>query len=177
MTSDGGADPGRKAPFNLRMALMVSLALNVLIIGAVAGTLLIDRHHGWRGHGFKGAALVGFARSLPPERGEVIRQKLESNRTTLAPLRKAEREAKDTARNVLMTEPFDAEKFKAALERAVDADEQEKRARMAQLAEMAATLTPEERRQLHDWFEKRRKHFRRYRDEEASPPPAPPPQE
>jgi uncharacterized membrane protein len=175
MTSDNAAGPGRPAGFNLRVALMASLALNVLIIGAVAGTLLVSRHHGRGGHGFKGAGLSGFARTLPPERGEAMRQKLESNRATLEPLRQEEREARDAARSVLMTEPFDVEKFKATLSRVVDADEKEKRARMALFAETAATLSPEERRQLHNWFEKRRKHYRHHGDDDESPPSPPPP--
>jgi Spy/CpxP family protein refolding chaperone len=72
---------------------------------------------------------------------------------------------------VLLTEPFDVEKFKAALERKVEADVKEKRARMALFAEMAATLTPEVRRQLHNWFEERRKRFRRTSKVEDAPPP------
>ncbi len=177
MTSDNTAGLGRPAGFNLRVALMASLALNVLIVGAVAGALLVSRHHGWHPHGFKGAGLVGFARTLPPERGEALRQKLESNRATLEPLRMEEREARAAARSVLMTEPFDVEKFKAALERAMDADVKEKRARMALFAETAASLTPEERRQLHNWFEKRRKRYRRHRDEDDTHPPPPPPEQ
>lgn len=171
MTNDTAAKPGGSS-FKLRLALMVSLALNVLIIGAVAGAVLVSRHHGWHGHGFKGAGLTGFARTLPPDRGDAIRQKLESNRASLAPLRKEKREARNAARSVLMTEPFDVEKFKAALERAVEADVKEKRARMALFAETAAAMTPEERRQLHNWFEERRKHFRhRHHDDEPPPPP------
>jgi len=172
--SDNTAGPGRPAGFNLRVALMASLALNVLIIGAVVGTLLVSCFDGWHARGFKGAGLSGFARTLPAERGEVIRKRLESNRSTLEPLRNEEREARDAARSVLMTEPFDVEKFKAALERAVDADEKEKRARMTLFAETAASLTPDERRQLHNWFEKRRKH-RHDSDEDTSPSPPPPP--
>jgi len=175
MTSDNGAGPSRRpAGYNVRVALMASLALNVLIIGAVAGTLLMGpHHHGWRHHGFKGAGLIGFARTLPPERSDILRKKLESDRAVLAPLRKEEHEAREAARTVLMTEPFDVEKFKAALSRAVDADEKEKRARMALFAETAASLTPEERRELHNWFEKRRRHFRHDRDADAPPPPPP----
>jgi uncharacterized membrane protein len=178
MTNDTAARPGGSS-FKLRLALMVSLALNVLIIGAVAGAMLVSRHHGWHGHGFKGAGLAGFARTLPPDRGDAIREKLKSNRAALAPLYKEEQEARDAARSVLMTEPFDVEKFKAALERAVDADVKEKRARMELFAETAASMTPEERRQLHNWFEERRKRFRRHHDddEESAPPPPPPPEE
>jgi uncharacterized membrane protein len=151
---------------------MASLALNVLIIGAVAGTLLMSRFH-WKAHEFKGAGLAGFARTLPGDRGDAIRRKLDSEKAVLEPLRQEERAARDAARSVLMTEPFDVEKFKAALDRAVDADAKEKRARMALFAETAATLTPEERRQLHNWFEKRRKHFRGRHDGDGAPPPAP----
>jgi uncharacterized membrane protein len=176
MTIDSGAGPGRKTIFNLRFALMVSLALNVLIIGAVAGAFLMGRHHHGRGHWHKGGPLAGFARTLPDERGDVLRQQIESNQTKLEPLRKEENAARDEARSVLMTEPFDIEKFKAALARKADADAREKRARMEQFAEMVATLTPEERRQLHAWFEKR--HKRRDRDrsgaDEDAPAPSPP---
>jgi uncharacterized membrane protein len=172
--TDNGAGTDRPASFNLRVALMASLALNVLIIGAVAGTFLVSCFNGWSVHGFKGAGLSGFARTLPAERAEVIRKRLESNRESLEPLRNEEREARDAARSVLMTEPFDVEKFKAALSRAVDADEKEKRARMTLFAETAASLTPDERRQLHNWFEKRRKH-RHDSDEDTSPSPPPPP--
>jgi uncharacterized membrane protein len=175
MTSANPAGPSRPAGFNLRIALMASLALNVLIIGAVGGILLVPRHHGWPGHGFKGAGIDGFARTLPAERSDIIRKKLEGDRAVLDPLRKEEREARAAARSVLMTEPFDVEKFKAALSRAVDADEKEKRARMALFAETAAALTPDERRQLHEWFEKRRR-FRHHGDDGDEPPP-PPPQE
>ena len=83
--------------------------------------------------------------------------------------------ARDAARAILMQEPFDAEKFKAALARAAEADAKEKSARMSLLATTAAELTPDERRQLHNWFEKRRARFRRLRDEDAPPPPPPPP--
>ncbi len=177
MTNDNAAGAGKSSSFKLRLALMISLALNVLIIGAVVSAMLVSRHHGWHGHGSKGSALYGFARTLPPERGDAVRAKLKSNRAELKPLRQEEREARNAARTILMTEPFDAEKFKAALERTVEADVKEKRARMAVFAEIAASLTPEERAQLHNWFESRRKHFRhKHRDDDDDAPPSSPPQ-
>jgi uncharacterized membrane protein len=158
MTSDNAAGKppaGRK----LRLALMASLALNVLIVGVVAGTLLWPRHHGWKREAYKGFA--GFARTLPAERSEAIGRAIDTNRAVLAPLRKAERETRDAARNVLLTEPFDVEKLKAAMARAAEADAKEKATKYELFAEMAAALTPEERRQLHAWFEKRRARYRR----------------
>jgi uncharacterized membrane protein len=162
MTSDDAPKPPA-AGRNLRLALIVSLALNVLIIGGVAGTLLASRHHGWKGHGNRAFGLLGFARTLPPERAEKIRQRMASGKANLSALRKAERQAREEARGILAEEPFDAEKFKAALSRAAEAEAKEKSARMSLLAETAAELTPEERRQLHNWFEKRRARSRRER--------------
>jgi uncharacterized membrane protein len=165
MTSDNAA--GRPSTGRgLRLALMASLALNVLFIGAVGGTLIWSRHSGWRPHGRHGG-LMAFTQTLPPERGEALRRKIESQEMVLEPLREAERQARDAARSALMTEPFDIEKFKAALERAADADSKERKARLAVFAETAAVLTPDERRQLHLWFERRRAHWHH-------PPPPPP---
>jgi len=163
MTSDNAAGKppaGRK----LRLALVASLALNVLIVGAVAGTLLWPHHHGWKGQAYKGFA--GFARTLPSGREEAIRKQIEANRAALAPLRKAERETRDTARKLLLEDPFDVEKFKAALVLAAEADAKEKSTKFSLFADMAATLTPEERRQLYTFFEKRHARYRHYRDKD-----------
>ena len=174
MTSANAA-PSPPSYSRLRLALMASLALNVLIIGAVAGTFLMSSHQGWGGHKRKQFGLMGFAQTLPADRAEIIRAKIASEEAAMAPLRKAERHARDAARAILMQEPFDAEKFKAALARAAEADAKEKSARMSLLVTTASELTPDERRQLHSWFEKRRARFRRLRGEDEAPPPPPPP--
>jgi uncharacterized membrane protein len=143
----------RPAGRSLRVALMVSLALNVLFIGGVASAFVL--HH--RGHhGHKESGLMGFARTLPAERKDMIKQKLAGEQANLATLGKAEHDARVAARGVLLEEPFDKDKFKTALDKAVDADAQEKHARMSLLASTTADLTPAERKQLHDWIEKHR---------------------
>ena len=159
MTDNTADKPGGNR--KLRIALMASLALNVLIIGAIAGTFVFGRQHGWKHHKQRG--LSGFAHTLPAERGDALREKLKGQKATLAPYRDAEDKARDEARKVLMTEPFDAEAFKAAVANAAETDCAEKKARMALFAETVASLTPEERRELHAWFEKRRKHFKKFR--------------
>lgn len=164
MTTDSGA-PSPAAYRRLRLALMASLAVNVLIVGSVAGALLFGRHHGWKGPGPMGFALSSFTQTLPAERSEALRQYIESEEATLATLRKAKYDARSAARALLAVEPFDEAQFKAALERAVEADLAEKKARSALLADTAARLTPEERLQLHRWFEERRERFRRAREE------------
>jgi uncharacterized membrane protein len=152
MTGDTTGGSGR----NLRPALMASLALNVLIVGAVAAALLLPHLHGGRRHHPPPAGLAGFAETLPADRGEFVRQKVEGERATFETIRKEQREAREAARTALIEEPFDVAKFKAALDRAAQADDKETRARMALVADTAAQLTPEERKQLHAYFEKHR---------------------
>ena len=55
-----------------------------------------------------------------------------------------------------MAETFDQAKFSAALDGVVQAETNVARARTALFGETVGQLTPEERRQLHDWLEERR---------------------
>ena len=74
--TDATAAPASRCR-KLRLALMASLALNVLIIGVVAGTLCFSRlGPGHDGPGPQGSGLLGFAHTLPRERADMIRQKL-----------------------------------------------------------------------------------------------------
>lgn len=139
---------------NLRLALMASLALNVLIIGGVGGALLLGRHHGGPGH--RGSALLGFAHTLPRERSDMIRQKAADAQPSMEKSRKGVRDARDAARTALIAEPFDQAKLDTALEGIVQAQAVEKRARVKLFGDAAGQLTPEERRQLRDWLEKTR---------------------
>jgi uncharacterized membrane protein len=141
----------------LRYGLMASLALNVLIIGAVAGTFCFSRpgpRHG--GPGPKGSGLFEFAHTLPRERSDLIRQKLADSKPNMETLRKGIRDARSGVRAAVIAEPFDQAKLNAALDGIVQAEANEKRAKVAVFGETVGQLTPEERRQLHDWLEKRR---------------------
>lgn len=138
----------------LRLALMVSLALNVLIIGGVAGTMLFGPKHGFH----KSGPLLGFARTLPRERADMIRQNVADAQPGLEALRKSERDAREAVHAALIAEPFDQGKFNAALDQSVAADAKEKGARLAVFGKTAGQLTPEERRALYDWLERRKRH-------------------
>ncbi len=159
-----GPGPGR----NLRLALMASLALNLLIIGGVAAALLLPHLHGWKGRHRPG--LAGFAETLPPDRAEMVRQKVQGEKANFEAIRKEQRDAREAARVILVEEPFDAAKFKAALDRVADALDKETRTRMGLVADTAPQLTPEERKQLHAYFEKHRpRKHRRHDDDEPKP--------
>lgn len=150
------ATANARSPYrNLRLALMASLALNVLIIGGVGGTLLLGRHH-HGGPGPRGSGLLGFAHTLPRERSDMIRQKAADAQPSMEKSRKGVRDARDAARTALLAEPFDQAKLDTALEGIVQAQADEKRARAKLFGDTAGQLTPDERRQLHDWLEKTR---------------------
>jgi uncharacterized membrane protein len=168
--------PGRTSARTLRTALIASLALNVLIIGGVASAMIVARY-AWKGHAHRNFGLISFADTLPAGRAEVVRNLIADKEKGLAPLRQAEREAKASARAALMANPFDAARFRSALAHAGDADASEKRARLDILADTAEVLTQDERLQLHNWFEERRRKWRRNRDaseqrEDAAKPAA-----
>jgi len=164
MTNDATPGSGR----NLRPALMASLALNILIVGGVAAALLLPHLHGGKGHP-KASGLAGFAETLPADRAEFVRQKMQAEKANFDAIFKEQREARDAARTALVADPFDAATFKAALDRAAQAYDKETRTRMALVADTAAQLTPDERKQLHAWFQKHGRHARR-RHSGQSPP-------
>jgi uncharacterized membrane protein len=139
----------------LRYALMASLALNVLVIGAVAGTICFKRP-GPGGPGPKGTGLLGFAHTLPRERSDIIRQKFADSRSQMETLHQAIGNARAGVRTTLTAEPFDQAKLNAALDGVVQAENNEHRAKVTMFGETVGQLTPDERKQLHDWLEKRR---------------------
>lgn len=147
----------RFSPRTLRWALVASLALNVLIVGAVAGTLCFGRTGGGpHGAGFKGTPLMGFARALPRERGDVVRQKIADLEPGLETARRAKRDARAAVRAVLSAPTFDQAALNTALDGIVQAETNEARAKATRFGETVGALTPEERRELHDWLEAKR---------------------
>jgi len=149
--------PSRFSPRTLRWVLIGSLALNVLVIGAVASTFCIS-HFGGSSHagGFKSPPLLGFARTLPRERSDVIRQKVADAQPNLETARRGIRDARAAVRAALSAEPFDQAKFDTALDGIVEADTKEARAKATLFADTVRELTPQERIHLHEWLDKRR---------------------
>ena len=175
MTSDNTAAPKGSGSRRLRWALIASLALNALIIGAVGGALLFARHgHGWGWHRHKAFGLYGFARTLPQDRREVIRNAIKDGRAKLKPLRQEVWSARTAARKTLTEQPFEETKLNTALDAVVAAGADYQRARMAIFADTAAKLTDAERRELYEWLERHRKRYQhrrhRWRNGDGTPP-------
>lgn len=147
-----------------RWVLIGSLALNVLIVGAVLSTICIghfgegpDEPGGGR-RGLRDSPLLGFARTLPHERADIIRQKVADAEPNLEARRQGIRRAFDGVHTALRAEPFEQAKLDAALDGVVEAETERARARTALFADAVRQLTPQERIELHEWLEKRRPH-------------------
>jgi len=148
--------PSRFSPRTLRWALVASLALNVLIIGAVAGTVCFSHKGPRHGFGSKGPGLLGFAHSLPRERSDMIRQRFADAQPNMETLRRGMRDARAKVREALIAEPFDQANLDAALDGIVQAETNIARDKVAMFGSTVGQLTPDERQQLRDWLEKRR---------------------
>jgi uncharacterized membrane protein len=140
-----------------RWGLIASLALNLLLIGLIAGGIWRVRHHGQILGGDLG--LMGFVRHLPADRQPEIREQLLSAGKNLMPLRKDVQEAWMMANSVLATEPFDKETLKAALAKSRETTARVEEAMASVFAETAAKLTPTERKALQAWREKHKPRF------------------
>jgi uncharacterized membrane protein len=138
--------------------LVASLAVNLLFAGGVAAS--VWRHHHGFGHGDRASRgefpLLGFVRDLPADRQQAVRDQLMAARDKVQPLRKDVRDAWDASNSILTVEPFDKAKAKEAVTRLLDAESKFKLAVTDVLLDTAEKLTPEERRKLQEWRERRR---------------------
>lgn len=135
--------------FPTRTVLLLSLALNILVLGAAAGAYLsgarlarpadetlVERLPGPR----------GFMQSLPEaERGQ-MRQRFASTWRASRPLREEARAAREAAFRAATTEPFDAERVKTAFARQRAADQAAVGAYHDAIIEAFGEMSPGERR-------------------------------
>jgi uncharacterized membrane protein len=132
-------------------AFIASLALNLLFVGFLA-TAFWNREHeeAPRDRGF-----LGFVSQLPADRQETIRNQIVVEREATKGLRDDVRTSWLAANALLAAEPFDKDKFLAALMQVRGAEDRFKTAIYGTVAETAAELTPEERKLLQKWRVKR----------------------
>jgi uncharacterized membrane protein len=175
LTSDGvteGRSTGR-APRWMRITLIVSLAINLLIVGAMVGKKLTHKH---RRPSFGSSrsldlGIYSFSRSLPAERRTVIRKALRPERANLKPLRKQLKDARLEAADVLGAEPFDLEALKAVVEKITKAQANYRGAGAAMFLKTVTELTPEERLALSKRWKRIGRRHKRKKGEK--PPTAP----
>jgi uncharacterized membrane protein len=158
MTDTGAAhQPLRRAPRWLLVVLFASLALNLVIVGLLAGAI-------WRfsmGPAWAGAVapnLVGFASTLPPERRKMIWEQTIEERRQLRPFRREVRAAREETVKALLAEPYDRQQFLAAELHKAEAERRASQAVQDLFVKIADALTPEERRAFSSWRAHRRGH-------------------
>lgn len=166
MTDAGTTRTGamRRIPRWLLALLFASLAVNLVVIGSIAGAM-------WRFRGPPPGAspvipnLMGYAGSLPTERRKQVWEETAEERKHARPFRRQVRAAREETVKALIARPFDRQRFLDAQARQ-SATETQARAAVEQLyVKIAETLTPEEREAFAHWREKRRHPVRNLLDE------------
>lgn len=151
----------------LFVGLIASLALNLLFIGGLGAAAWHHKHRLPRSE----IGLLGFVKDLPDDRQGPLRAQITSAREAMRPLRRSVREAWAEANKILSVDPFDKAKFQAALAKLGEAEAVYKNALNTALADTAAALTADERKQLQTWRDRRRpKLFLRYPGQTGSKP-------
>ena len=136
--------------FPWRTLLFISVALNLLVIGAVAGALgagvriersapgaAVDRMPGPR----------AFMAALPPESRGKVREQLVLSWVESRELRRAAAEARRIAFEAASAEPFDVERVRAAFAEMRAADQRAIAVFHDDVADALAEMSPAERRE------------------------------
>ncbi|MEZ5843035.1 MAG: periplasmic heavy metal sensor [Hyphomicrobiaceae bacterium] len=166
VSEGSGQRPERRAPRWMKIALVVSLAFNLLAVGVVARTAWHLRHQLGFGEA-ESRGFQSFVRRLPAERRDEVRAIIEPRRAMLRDLRREMREARAKVRGLFVAEPFDATAFRAAHAGMVAAETRLREASQGVFPDIAEKLSAEDRRRLADWRERRqrwRERWRRHRD-------------
>ena len=162
----------RRAPRWMWIVLTLSLALNLLVLGAAAGAIWHFRH----GHAFPHRGpdgLVRYLRSLPADRRDEIVALIAAEREKSRRLRRLSREKRRELVRAFEADPFDAGRLDAAAREASEARIALIRRRQEFFSTIAARLTAAERRAYLEWRRDRRRHGWRHRrwghdDDEAN---------
>ncbi len=124
----------------LKWITLVSLLLNVLLVGVLFGQLprRMDRD------AYRQQIMDEAIKKLPESEREPFRQKLENMRAAAEPIRNQIREARDETIEIVIAEPFDEAAFDRQVKKINDL-----RVQMAGiLKEAVKTLPPDQRRAL-----------------------------
>ncbi|MEY4871132.1 MAG: hypothetical protein RLZZ563_462 [Pseudomonadota bacterium] len=157
MTPSAPADAKAAAPKpagrGLRVALAVSVALNLLILGLVAGAVLRDG--GPHGRMVRDLDFGPFTEALTPEDRDALRRDFLRQAPDLRDMRRQMRDDFATLLEALRAEPFDVEALRGVV--ANQGDRMAARLELGQdlmLARIAA-MTPAERAAFADRLERR----------------------
>jgi len=146
--------------FPWRTALFISLALNLLVIGAVVGGAVagirLERTsaHDW--HDRRGHGRGGFLATLPEAERSAVRRSLRESFLQSQPERFEARRLREEVRNLAGADTYDAAAVQAALGRMRLADVALLNKFDGAVAEMLTHLSPEQRRDAIEAFSRER---------------------
>jgi uncharacterized membrane protein len=150
MPASGGEPGAARSPRWLKTALIASLAVNLLVLGTIGGSLWAFRHGPWS-RGGPNAHLLGFTHTLSEDRRSAIWQATREERQALRPLRKEVGKARAEVRALLTAQPFDQQKFAEAQARVLAAEIAARSEANKLFIAVAGLLTPEERVAFANW--------------------------
>jgi uncharacterized membrane protein len=148
-------EPRLRTPRWVLVLLIGSLALNLVVLGLVAGAV-------WRFRSpppWAGAVtpnLLGYAGTLPHDRRRVLWDATADERRQVRPFRREVRLAREETLRMLVAEPFDKQRFVGAQMRQAEAENRARAAVQTLYAEIAAHMTPAERKAFPHWRDQRR---------------------
>ena len=144
--------PPSKSGRGVRIALAISLGVNLAVVGVFAGAMLRDGH-GMRGSMVRDLGFGPFTEALSREDRRAMRDSLFERAPDIREARRVQRADLEGLVALLRAEPFDAVAFAARM-----ADQQgriERQLRLGQevLQERVAQMSPEARRGFADRLE------------------------
>ncbi|MDX2157529.1 MAG: periplasmic heavy metal sensor [Hyphomicrobiaceae bacterium] len=154
--------PPRRWPRWMGVALIASLALNLVVVGAIGAAAW--RHHRWPEPSFQ-PSIFGFTRTLSGDRRHEILQTTREHRRELRPFRAALRKARADVRAALVARPFDPDRYRHAHAAQLAAEQKARGAAQQLLDQMVLRLTDEERARLAHWLARGERPWRRHGSE------------
>lgn len=147
------------APRWMTVALFASLALNLVVLGALGGFV-------WR-HGTRlpppdavrllPPSLLAYTHTLPAERRKELVAATQSERNNVRALRRELRDAREEVVRIVAAEPFDKPRLEQAQTALLATDQRAREAVYRLYTEIAANMTAEERRGYATWRQQRRR--------------------
>ncbi len=130
------------------VALLASLALNALFVGGLASAFF---KHGSERQPQGRQNIGAYVSTLPKARSEAIMKRADERRRVIGPLRREVRQARDETLSALTADPFDRDRFMNAETHLIEAENALRLAQRDMLADIAVSLTPDERRAYIRW--------------------------
>ena len=134
----------------MRWALIASLAINLLVVGAIVGSFVRGGGPFGGGRGAP-ANIIGYVTSLPTERRQELLKRSVALRSDMRALRQQVRAANRERLDAFTAEPFDRKRYIDAQTRQIEADSKIRLLTRDVAAETAAGMTLEERRAFLRW--------------------------